>query len=165
MISVNDHQNKACEVAQVVLSLFRIASQQELHDIVQWLGKPLDVDPSEQLPAILFDTLLEVQACDRCDHVEEEGRLKVAESDLVEVFISVGALKEVESDLKTVYNINKVFDLDQGHIVYIVFTLLDVWILKHENEGSHRESVNDKKGDAEVPDGDEGAVTVDEVPR
>ena len=126
MISVNDHQDETCEVAQVVLSLFRIASQQELHDIVQRLRKPLDVDPSEQLPAVLFDALLEVQACDRCDHVEEEGCLKIAESDLVEVFISVGALEKVERNLKTVNNINKVFDLNQGHIVYIVFTLLDV---------------------------------------
>lgn len=60
VVGVNDHQDEACEVAQVVLPLLRIASQQELHHVVQRLREPLNVDPSEELPPVLLDALSEV---------------------------------------------------------------------------------------------------------
>lgn len=87
------------------------------------------------------------------------------ESDLVEVFVSVGTLEEVQGDFEAVNDVDEVFDLDEGHIILAIFPCLDVGILEHEDKGSHRKSIDDQKSDAEVPNGAESAMTVDEVPR
>lgn len=70
MIRVNDHKNETGEVAQVVLSLLGIASEQEFHHVVQWLGKSLDVDPSEEFPAVVINALSEIEASDRRNDIK-----------------------------------------------------------------------------------------------
>ena len=99
MVSINDHQNETGEVTQVILSLLGVASEQELHDVVQWLGEPLNVNPSEELPSVVFDALLEVKASDGGNNIEQEGCFQIMKSNIIEKFVSIGALEEAQNDL------------------------------------------------------------------
>jgi len=118
------------------------------------------VNPSEEFPTEMFDILLKVQTCDSSSNIKEECRLKIVESDLVEVFVSVGALEEIQGDFEAVNDVDKVFNLNEGRII-----AHRIFILEYKDKWSHREGVDDQKSDAKVPDRAESTMTINKVPR
>ena len=72
MVGVNDNQNQAGKVRNIILPLFRVVFKDILHEQQEWLHKPHQVDESKKLQPIQIKILVVDKTWQSRDHVEDK---------------------------------------------------------------------------------------------
>ena len=155
------------------MSLLRVLLKNASEKELQWLDKSHEVNKSEHLKVVEFESLSEEnKVWNGSNHIKEEVTGKVVYRDCLNFLKSSGSFDKVEDNLEKVNDIDGSLDVLESFLAVIggfvvsrsrwELVLIDIW--EDDDEWSDKHAVDGKDGDQEVPDLAECSLGIDEIP-
>ena len=171
MGGVDDVEDKSSKTGQIVLSLLRVLLEDAMKGDVQWLGKSWNMDKSQKLQPVEPDVLVHEKLWNCRGNIKNEVPGQVVVTNGGQLFVCSRLLDKVEEDLHKENDINSKLDFDESLLVRLfslahlsILVTVHVDLLESEDEWGHKESVDNEKGNHEVPHLTESPLRVNKVP-
>ena len=180
MTGVDNVENKASKSSEIILPLLGVFLESTAKKKIQWLGKSIHMDHSENFEPVPFLRLTREEPWNSGDDIENKVKAQVVLSNREQFLVCSGLFDEVKHDLHEVDDINSEFKLLQGIIVDLRFWFgswistgndlpliictVFIDISEHQKERSYKKSVYSYDSDQEIPHFAECSIRVDQIP-